>query len=1094
MRISGVRHAGLAIGWLMVCPLLRGQAPGLGTPTIAAHVKGPNQINLTWSAVPDPGYGYLIEVQSSADVRFREWTEMEPVRRASGYTCDPNVLMRNSRCGLSDPDGAMVYNPPDHGVPDWVTEAQYMDPQDDTPAQFIAWGLRPGTSYSFRVRTYLGGAKPVFGSYSNVAGSTTATYVARYVSPAGNDANDGKSADAAHAWRTLAKGSGTLACGQVLIVMGGSYPSDEVRMNQHCSADAKAVMLVNPGETATLTSQPANSGHAVFLTGEHLVVDGLTVASPGTPYGEYDADISGSRNALLNVEFHPPVIPAFKFGVALHGNHHLVYRSYLHDYGSPDAGQNPGGNGGFVLTLLDAADSAIWSNHLTRGGHDQSLCKSGCRYNRWLNNVMDGGWGQGWIGVEGAWDNLVEGNFIKGVGQIEPAYKPAIQVSGARNIVRRNVTAQTRSWALEVSAFGGATSESQIYNNVFYDSGGCYFQSSQGGTSAYNHVTFANNICYRVRDKAFQVYLGNQTNRNTNNTILSVNAAGKPLPDRPFVIWNQLGGGSFEADKSIPTVDRTYDPVFSRNRALLVLPRFVDEPNLDFHLATDSPLTDAGIAISNRRWGATEGAVDLGAYGLKIAPITASGDEAQTLAQQGNFPAAIEALRKRANVPYAQALEAALLRAGFEEPAAAALLAKSGPPAAGDLMGRFERVRQGTPDPVLWDLLAANPERLLELADLYIQWNLTRDAMQLLIHKYATPVAALHTAMMEYYRAYCRDRLDYSYYAGEALRLAGNLPVQGLVPRYAGAVRVFQVAVERNPADAGAQYLLAYAYQLAGKTPEAQDSLRNALKLRPNFPEAEALMAKSGTAPPPVRRIRPASREPAPDISNTATAAVPATPREIAFQALRTAAAGDAAAALGMFTAARFPQAQVEPAIREAYFEVRLKRIVDAAGAGKCPSAVQWLGQLEGADPALPFTAGGFAPLLRSVRVQYWVGVVEFACIDKEAARKRWEILAKATPVIGTTDYPFAILAVSKVNPAEGRTQIRQALIFLALQLKDDQPEHNGELLYSQGLLQLESGHKDEAATSFRAGVAAGPAGLVEYLNLDGARAVDAPK
>ena len=97
-----------------------------------------------------------------------------------------------------------------------------------------------------------------------------------------------------------------------------------------------------------------------------------------------------------------------------------------------------------MLALLGygATENAIWSNHLTRGGHDESLCKSGCRYNRWLNNVMDGGWGQGWIGVYGrgpADHNLVEGNIVKGVGQLSPVYKPAIQVSGANNTVRRNV-------------------------------------------------------------------------------------------------------------------------------------------------------------------------------------------------------------------------------------------------------------------------------------------------------------------------------------------------------------------------------------------------------------------------------------------------------------------------------------------------------------------------------------------------------------------------------------------------------------------------------------------------------------------------------
>jgi hypothetical protein len=60
----------------------------------------------------------------------------------------------------------------------------------------------------------------------------------------------------------------------------------------------------------------------------------------------------------------------------------------------------------------------IWSNHLTRGGHDTSLCTNGCSYNRWLNNVMDGGWGIGFEAIQGSQFNLVEGNVIKDVGQL----------------------------------------------------------------------------------------------------------------------------------------------------------------------------------------------------------------------------------------------------------------------------------------------------------------------------------------------------------------------------------------------------------------------------------------------------------------------------------------------------------------------------------------------------------------------------------------------------------------------------------------------------------------------------------------------------
>ena len=110
-------------------------------PRLAAHVKGPDQINLTWSAAADAGYGYLVEARSDADSRYAAWTELQPIRDAGGYVCDSTIVFRGGRCIVSDPAGTHVYNPPNRGVPYWVTEANYLDPRDGSPAQFIAWGL-----------------------------------------------------------------------------------------------------------------------------------------------------------------------------------------------------------------------------------------------------------------------------------------------------------------------------------------------------------------------------------------------------------------------------------------------------------------------------------------------------------------------------------------------------------------------------------------------------------------------------------------------------------------------------------------------------------------------------------------------------------------------------------------------------------------------------------------------------------------------------------------------------------------------------------------------------------------------------------------
>jgi hypothetical protein len=1069
------------------CQQAGAQEAGLGVPAISAQAKGPNQINLMWQATGNPGYGYLVEIQSAADNRYASWTELQPVPRAGGYTCDSTRFVRGANCNVSDPEGVHVYNPPNGGIPYWVTDATYIDPQDGSPAQFIAWGLKPGTGYSFRVRSYSGQRSPTYGGYSNTVAVQTVGSPARYVSPAGRDSNDGRAADAAHAWRSLAHATQSLECGQILIVMGGTYANDAIQMGRVCTAEAKAVVLVNPGQTATLTSQPAGMEHAVTLSGQHAVIDGLHVASPGTAEGEYDVVVGGSYNALLNVECNPPVVPSFKFGVILYGSHNLLYRSYLHDYGSPDPTQNPDGNGGFLLTLLNggAVENILWSNHLTRGGHDESLCKGGCSSNRWLNNVMDGGWGQGWIAVWGGGSsdhNLVEGNVIKSVGQLVPYFKPAIQVSGANNTVRRNVVIDSRTWALEVSSFGGGgASDNLVHNNVFYRPGGCYFQSSSRGPRAYYNDVYANNICYKIQNLATQIYLGNATNRIAANDLLYVDGAGKPQPEHPMVIWNQLGGGAFEAPKSVSAADRAYDPPFAGNRKLAAIPQFADEANADFHLSAASPLVGGGLPIANISWGSSTGAVDLGAFGMNVSKSSPwPADAMMERGRAGDYEAALKGLRTKANLPNAAPLEAALLRASDDDAGAAAVLARMGSPAVADLVARFERVRQGNADTALWEALAAAPDRALEMADLYLQWGLTRDALELLAHKGANGAPAPDDALFFYYRSYCRDRLDYAYYAAEDLRMAATHALKDVSPRLVSAMAVLQSAIQRNPVDANAHYLMGVAHRNAGRAAAARDEIEIALRLRPGLPDAESMLAKL----------------PARTLQSSSPAAPPAlgakSPGEIVAMALRIANSGDIRGAMNYFTPANFPRAEQESAVREAYIELRLRGLLTMAETKQCAGAVQGIGNLEARDTRLPFTLSGFGNFTKGARFQYLLGVVEFACVDQNAARKRWETVSKADADIASTDYAYPFLALAKLDPTVGVARSRKALDFLGKQMGSAATGVQGALLYSQGLLQAAIGKRSEAQSSLRAGAEAGPAGMVEYLNLEAIRALEA--
>src|SRR5262249_22131386 len=503
-------------------PLTQGVASG--APVISAVSKGPDQINLTWLPVRNEIYGYIVEIRSTDDTRYANWTELQPIPKASGYTCDSSIVANAARCTISDPEGVHVYNPAVNGVPYWVTDATYIDPQDDSPAQFIAAGLRPKTAYTFRARAYTGSAPVAYGPFSNTVSATTAAYELRYVSLRGNDSNPGTAADPAHAWRTLGHGARSIGCGQALIVLGGDYANDAITMQQRCTPERKAVVMANPGDTPTITSMPTSGAwHPILILGSHIVIDGLRSV---TSIPDYEVQVDGDRNALFQLDVHPPVVPSFKGGLYMSGSHNLVYRTAVHDYGSPDPGQNPGGNGGFVLTLQGnrATDNVIWSNHLTRGGHDVALCKRGCSYNRFLNNVMDGGWGMGYeaVGYGGGSDhNLIEGNTMVDVGKLVTFFKPSMELSGASNTVRRNVSINGASYGLEVSALAGSAANNLVYNNTFYAPAGCIFQSVTGGSAMYDHNVYANNICYKFSGLATDIYHANKTNRYTRNAIVA---------------------------------------------------------------------------------------------------------------------------------------------------------------------------------------------------------------------------------------------------------------------------------------------------------------------------------------------------------------------------------------------------------------------------------------------------------------------------------------------------------------------------------------------------------------------------------------------
>ncbi len=266
----------------------------------------------------------------------------------------------------------------------------------------------------------------------------------------------------------------------------------------------------------------------------------------------------------------------------------------------------------------------------------------------------------------------------------------------------------------------------------------------------------------------------------------------------------------------------------------------------------------------------------------RFGPAAAIGIAA-SLGRSGNAQAAAKELAAL-NAPTTRALvmQAALARAEGDAATAKDSLARAAALDATDSAIRFEQVRQGGSDPKLWEHLAADPERVLEIAALYMHWGRYRDALEALSFGYVPVPATRREAgaampqdhpLVAYYRGYCHAKLNE--YFTEDFRLASALPVRYVFPNRPLERRVLELALQTNAGDANAHYLLGLWYLNAQRVPEGSREIQAAQRLRPDFAEARALLAalKLPLAAAPVTTPpAPASAAPAPKTEAPATA------------------------------------------------------------------------------------------------------------------------------------------------------------------------------------------------------------------------------
>jgi len=248
-------------------------------------------------------------------------------------------------------------------------------------------------------------------------------------------------------------------------------------------------------------------------------------------------------------------------------------------------------------------------------------------------------------------------------------------------------------------------------------------------------------------------------------------------------------------------------------------------------------------AKARAEWSATAGSVYSRAAGIQTAAV---------LSRAGDWAGALQTLRAAIDSATdavtgetrAGAMEVAFLRHldRVEEAKSRLAIWQSVDPS--DLFLRFERFRLGSEDPGFLRQLAADPERVLNLADHLFDLGLYEDALALTDRAYG-PVDPIDTEpgavlpqdhpLVAYYRAYARERLSQPA-AAEDYRTASLLSTLYVFPSRADSVPVLQAALKQNPNDATAHALLGSLYFNFRMTDEAIAEWQKARASRKDLP------------------------------------------------------------------------------------------------------------------------------------------------------------------------------------------------------------------------------------------------------------------
>jgi len=317
-----------------------------------------------------------------------------------------------------------------------------------------------------------------------------------------------------------------------------------------------------------------------------------------------------------------------------------------------------------------------------------------------------------------------------------------------------------------------------------------------------------------------------------------------------------------------------------------------------------------------------------------------------------------------------------------------------------DLVLRYESHRVWDPDTALLRELAADPERILEVATEYVRFGLWDDALAILSASWPTDGVVTEPGMprperaplLAYYRGYVTERLGRD--GSVEYAAAARMPLTYAFPSRPEEFAVLGAALAREPRDASAHFLLGELAMSGGMTDSAIAEWRRAAALEPRIATLHrdlgwALLATGRPAAEARAAFEDGVRYDSLNVgvylgldSTLVLLGAGATDRARALDrfpvadsmpiglvyryARLLAEAGRYEDAERQFRGRFFARREGGTNPRQVWLEVRVRRAEGLAASGRCAEARRVLDGLGRPVPGLVFTRDGLEPFLAS--------------------------------------------------------------------------------------------------------------------------------